>query len=106
MVAEVRQRDAVLGLDPRFVAVCEPGSIEVCGTSCDAPVTIGARVHGAHVTLRFAQQSPDERVRVVVRLTAIRRGFAGHRLPTRTREQFVANERFIRSAYPGSAAQD
>jgi len=36
----------------------------------------------------------------VLRLTGIRRGFAGKRFPRRTREQFLANEAFINSAYP------
>ena len=39
---------------------------------------------------------------VQVRLSGIRKGFAGKRFPMRTHAQFVANEAFINSAYPGS----
>jgi len=41
-------------------------------------------------------------VNVCIRLTGIRKGFAGLRFPDRTREQFLANEKHIRSAYPGN----
>jgi hypothetical protein len=85
-------------IDPRFLEVCEPGSIRVCGTSCDWPVTIGVRVTGAAVRLRF-QRKANRYVNVVIRLTGIRKGFSGLRLPDRTRAEFESNERFINSAY-------
>ncbi len=91
--------DTVIPIDERFVSVCEPNSIEVCGVAVDVPLAVGARVHGDSIHLRFATQCPDLRARVVVRLSGIRRGYAGVRFPPRTRAQFEANERFIRSAY-------
>ena len=51
------------------------------------------------IKLSRKRKSP---VRLVIRLTGIRKGFAGKRFPDRTREQFLANEKFIRSAYPGN----
>lgn len=100
IVATIPQADGAVPIDPRFIAVCEAGTLEVCGSSTDRPAVLAARVAGDHVRLEFADQRPDQELRVVLRLTGIRRGFAGHRFPDRSRAQFDANERFIRSAYP------
>jgi hypothetical protein len=105
MTVVVDKPDATFPIDARFGEVCELGSIEVCGCVPDLPVLIGASVEprrpdaleAVRVRIAGAQQWP---VRVVIRLTGIRKGFAGHRFPSRTRNQFEANERFIRSAYP------
>ena len=87
-------------IDPKFLEVCEPGSVQVCGCVADVPVLMGAAVNGDTVRLQFAEPDEDQVVQVVLRLTGIRKGFAAHRFPDRTRAQFEANERFIRSAYP------
>lgn len=100
LVATIPKIDGCLPIDPRFLEVCEAGTVEACGCVVDAPVLVGATVEGCHVRVRFAEENPLERVRLVVRLTGIRRGFRGHRFPDRTPAQFEANERFIRSAYP------
>ena len=86
-------------IDPKFLEVCEPGSVQVCGCVPDVPVLMGAAVRGDAFRLQFAEQDENQVVQIVVRLTGIRKGFAGHRFPDRTRAQFEANERFIRSAY-------
>ncbi|MBI1372486.1 MAG: hypothetical protein GC159_06965 [Phycisphaera sp.] len=99
MVVEVPARDTRLSIDPRFLEVCAPGSLEVTACQPDAPVLVGARVDGGEVVLQFAQQSAAV-VRLVISLTGIRKGFSGLRFPDRTQRQFEANERFIRSAYP------
>lgn len=95
----IRQRNQSVGIDPRYLAVCEPGSICVCGVSCDQPIAVGASVVGDHVQLRF-RRSAKRTLNVVIRLTGIRKGFAGRRLPARRHDQFLANERFLNSAYP------
>jgi hypothetical protein len=100
MVVRVPQRDARLSLDVRYVEVCAKDTVQVCGCVPDLPVLVGASVDGGEVQLRFAEQRPDLSVRLVIRLTGIRRGFTGYRFPDRSRVQFEANERFIRSAYP------
>lgn len=94
-------RTATLPIDPKFVEVCEKDSIEVCAAQPDRPLMVGARVKGSHVHMTLSEESQTP-VRIVLRLTAIRRGFAGVRFPNRTREQFEANERFLQSAYPGA----
>jgi hypothetical protein len=92
--------DKEVKIDPRFLEVCDAGTIEVCGVSCDYPVAIGAKVMGSVVSLWLSKHNPDAIVRIVIRLTGVRRGFSGVRFPARTHEQFLANERFINSAYP------
>lgn len=94
--------DQEIPIDPRFVEVCERGSIEVCGISIDQPIRVGARALTDRVRLTFEVQNPQQAARVVLRLTGIRRGFAGKRFPLRTYEQFLANEAWINSAYPPS----
>lgn len=100
IVKWVKQVDTCIEVDPRFVEVCERGSVEVFGCQSHRPTNIGAVVNGGKVHLRFAEQDPSQEHRVVLRLTGIRKGFAGMRFPDRTRNQFEHNERFIRSAYP------
>jgi hypothetical protein len=97
----VPQENANFPIDPKYTEVCEPGSVEVCGCVPDMPVVVGASAEDGRVYLRFAKQRPDRTVQIVIRLTGVRKGFAGTRFPDRTREQFESNERFIRSAYNG-----
>jgi hypothetical protein len=102
MTVMVDKADMTFPIDARFVEVCQRGSIEVCGCVPDVPILVGAKAEGEKVRISLAagHRSPTNPVRVVVRLTGIRKGFLGHRFPDRTRGQFEANERFIRSAYP------
>jgi len=95
------RKNCSIAIDPKFLEVCEPNSVQVCGCITDQPVTIGACVKNGKIVVRFGRQSPKKAVRAVIRLTGIRKGFAGHRFPNRTRNQFEANEKFINSAYPG-----
>ena len=73
-----------------------PKFTEVCGTSSDRPIAVGAKVAGSDLLITLGTARPT---RVIVRLTGLRRGFANARFPDRTRAQFEANERFLRSAY-------
>lgn len=100
MVAKIVKADVDLPIDPRFIEVCAPDTVQVCGCVADIPVLVAAAVDGDKVRMRFAEQDPDQVVQVVLRLTGIRKGFLGHRFPDRTGAQFKANERFIRRAYP------
>lgn len=99
LVAHVANADAYLPIDKHFLEVCESNSVQVCGCVPDLPVLIGAVVEGSQVHVRIAKADPNQPVRVVIRLTGIRRGFGGLRFPNRTKTQFEANERFIKSAY-------
>src|SRR5690606_4515784 len=80
---EITARETRVPIDPRFVSVCAAGTIEVCGAQPDQPVAVGARVEGSEVvvTLPRARKRP---LRVVVRLTGIRRGHDHKRFPPRS----------------------
>lgn len=92
----------IVQIDRQYVEVCEPGTITVCGAIPDAPIVVGAKIIDDDTLYVMLDRNHDGMVTVSIRLTAIRRGFAGKRLPNRTQEQFVANEKTLRSAYPGA----
>lgn len=101
MVAEITEKRSYVPIDERFIEVCEPNSLEACGVTPDIPVAIGAVVVGDNVrVLTGAGHYNGMPVRLVIRLTGIRKGFAGVRFPDRNREQFLANERFLQMAKP------
>ena len=95
---ELSDPSRLFSIDPKYLDTIVSGSAEVCGIAPDLPVAVGAKVEGADVRVRVAS---IESVRIVLRLTGIRKGFAGVRLPPKTRKQFLANERFIKKAYHG-----
>jgi hypothetical protein len=99
----VSQRYAVeVPIDGRFIEVCEPGSLCVIGCVPDLPVMVGASVVDNKVVVRFADNRPERLVSLTVKVSGIRKGFAGLRFPDRTQAQFESNERFIKSAYDGA----
>jgi hypothetical protein len=102
LTATVTGPDTWLSIDPKFLDVCEPGTVQVCGVVPDVPIAVGAAVVDDRVRVRLPRRKTTSPVQLVIRLTGIRRGFGGHRFPDRTREQFLANERFLQSAYPGA----
>ena len=102
MTATVVEAETFLPIDPKFMEVCEPGSVQVCGCVPDLPVPVGATVEDGTVRVRMGARGEDSPVVLAIRLTGIRKGFRSQRFPNRTEEQFLANEEFIRSAYPGA----
>ncbi len=108
MECAVEQRNQAVPIDPRFMEVCEPGTIRVCGTACDWPVAVGARIEGESVALRFGARKLGRTVRVVLRLSGVRKGFGDterFRFPNRTKAQFEANERFLKRMYQQASAK-
>ncbi len=102
MTVSFRGDSVTVDIDPKYVEVCEAGTITVCAAVPDEPVVVGAKVvDGRKVRIKLGHYS-SATVSVSIRLTAIRRGFLGKRFPNRTQEQFNANERTLRSAYPGA----
>ncbi|TWU22446.1 hypothetical protein Pla52o_35020 [Novipirellula galeiformis] len=101
MTIKTRETDFTVAVDPHFFEVCEKGTIAVCGAVADVPVVVGASVDKDTIRVRLSDHDFGEAV-ITLRLTAVRRGFAGKRFPNRTREQFEHNENFLRSAYPGA----
>ena len=101
LTVTVTDDETLISIDPRFLEVCEPGSVQVCGCVPDLPIPVGAVAENDAVRVRLGARTNDEGVNLVIRLTGVRRGFSSQRFPNRTEEQFLANEAFIRSAYPG-----
>ena len=94
-------------LDPRFVELCEPGTLKCCGYAADRPVPLGIRIEeNMGETFIIVENQPEGTMatEVTVRYSAIRKGFLGARMPARTHSQFVQNEAFINSAYDGAKA--
>ena len=102
MTATVVEDETLLPIDRKFLEVCESGSVQVCGCMPDLPIPVGAAVDSDSVRVRLGARSDNQSVNLVIRLTGIRKGFRSQRFPDRTEEQFLANEEFIRSAYPGA----
>lgn len=91
-----------VAIDPRFLSVCEKGTVRVVSAIGDCGTVLWARKEGGLVRFavsRFPWLRPES---VVIVVDGVRRGFRSVRFPTRTAEQFHANEAFLNSAYPSS----
>lgn len=88
-------------IDWQWLSLVEDGTARVGAHSADRGY-VGARVEGSELILT-APWIPWIRPRyVTIELTGIRKGFRDVMLPSRTEAQFLANEEFIASAYPGA----
>jgi hypothetical protein len=92
----------VARIDDRFLAVCEPDSMTITGISGDRAGSVGAVVEKNNVVLSAWPLPFLRPTKVTLKLTGVRKGFKHLDMPERSREQFVANEKFINSAYPRS----
>lgn len=93
-----RRRKFNLKLDPRFVEVCEKDSLVVVSACPSGPAYVGAWIEKNAIRIHItARKLPDM---IALKVSGIRRGFAGMRFPSRTEAQFIANEKFLNSAYP------
>ena len=92
----------VARIDDRFLAVCEPDSMVITGVSGDRAGSVGAVVEKNNVVLSAWPLPFLRPTKVTLKLTGVRKGFKHLDMPERSREQFVANEKFINSAYPRS----
>jgi hypothetical protein len=98
----VRGRRQSVALDHRFLAVCEKDSIVLCGSGTDNGRAARVWLAGKQLNVEVSRLPWLRPGQISVRLSGIRKGFAGKRFPNRTHKQFEANEAFINSAYPGS----
>ena len=87
-------------IDNRFLSVCEPGSIVVTGVTGDKLGPVSAVVKGDQIIVTALPISFLRPNQVTLRLTGTRKGFEGFDMPERSERQFIANEKFINSAYP------
>ena len=97
----LRGRETRIRIDRRFLEVCETGSIHVVGAPCgDLPYPVGAEVVHGTLILRAQARADRRPKKVSLKLTGVRKGFANFNMPSRTKAQFLANEKFLNSAYP------
>ena len=90
----------VARIDDRFLAVCERDSMVVTGISGDRSGSVGAVVEENNVILSAWPLPFLRPSKVTLKLTGVRKGFKHLDMPERSKEQFIANEKFINSAYP------
>jgi hypothetical protein len=103
----VRGRRTEFTIDPRFLEVCEPGTLRVVGVAGDLPHVVGAVITDCGKLALTASMVPILRPRVVnVKISGIRKGFLGIRFGKRTRRQFVENEATLNASYSGYADSD
>jgi hypothetical protein len=98
---KITGKETYVKIDSRFLYVCEPNSIAVTGAPCGPePYPVGASIEGNVLKLSAYARKDRRPSKVSLKLTGIRRGFAGYDMPERSRAQFDANEKFLNSAYP------
>ena len=78
-------------LDPVFVGVCEPGSLDVISVTAPTPASVGAAIDGDAITVRIIGEIPPY---VIVTVSGVRAGSRGVRFPRKTREQMLRNNSF------------
>jgi|GEM_PF-5680799 len=100
---ELTEAETYVPIDFRYLdGIDDSQPITVLVSSEDVPVMLSAKVEAGCIRIRMRGNEHGEVVRATIRLSGIRKGFAGLRFTHRTKEQFEANERFLRSAYPGA----
>lgn len=87
-------------LDDRYRAVCESGTMDICGWASDKPCLVGLTVDDRYVNAHVEDPLGMDPEHLVVRVTAIRRGFLGVRFPEKNAKDFQANEAFLSMAMP------
>ena len=97
MIIRVKDRTTTIPIDFKFIDVCEAGSLEVCGYAANEPINIGVQVVDDMLKIKLNKKR-NKAVRVVVKLSGVRKGFSGIRFSDRTRRDFIANERFLKMA--------
>lgn len=96
MTVDIYEASVAFPIDPRFLEVCIPGSVVATGVCPNAPVRVGAAVEGRYIIVKTDPGNPP--VQAVLSLSGVRKGFGGVRFPARTRNQFLANEAFLKLA--------
>jgi hypothetical protein len=89
---------AEVPIDPRHLELCERGTFHAIGPATDRPVAVAAFVRDERLHVELADGLRPTKVTVL--LKAIRRTFLDWQFPDMTREEFEANERFLKSRLP------
>ena len=85
----------ILSIDPMFIEVCEPDSIDVISIASPVPALVGAVVERDQLVVRISGDLPPF---VIVTLSGIRAGDKGLRFPRKTRNQMLRNNAFLSTA--------
>jgi hypothetical protein len=86
-------------IDRKLLDFCVPGSVVVCGTACDLPVALGARVHNGRLHLACSSDLPKG-TSITIRVSGIRRD-QPTRWPEFTEDQYRQNTKFWNKAHNG-----
>lgn len=98
LTVQIKREKTFVKLDHRFMEGVEKDTVQVVSACPSSPAMVGAVVKDGFLELSVRTMEEDLLPgSVVVKLTAIRRGFRGLRLPARTEAQFRANEAFIQN---------
>ena len=96
--AQVKDKETFIYIDAKVLDGIECDTLTVIGSSSE-PVPVGFSIDDDRIKVKLTR-SRKKPIDVTMRISAIRKGFKGVRLSERTREEFVANEQFLRSAKP------
>jgi hypothetical protein len=91
-------KETWVDIDPRVLDGIECDTLTVMASTNHA-IAVGSEIIDDRILIRLSKKQAQS-VLVTLRISAVRKGFAGVRLPPRTRAEFLANERFLRSAKP------
>lgn len=92
----ITKRESKFKLDARFFDVCAPNTIKITGLVADRPGSVGAEIleDSREIIIRVGWFSKIKRV--TGRISGVRKGFDGLRLPPKTREDFENNETWLK----------
>lgn len=98
---DLKRRVTRVPVCPVVLECVEADTVLAAGYTADLPCPLGITFDkdAFVVTMPKYLDKEDRPKSVVIQLTAIRKGFMGKRLPTRTEKQFRENEVFLNSAY-------
>lgn len=94
----LRNGQAVVPIDLRYLAVVEPHTIKVIGLVCEKPLDLSAKVYQNHIRIT-SSMSLAEPITGTVTLSAIAKGHESSRFPEFTAEQKARNDAFWASAF-------
>ena len=80
-------------IEPVYYSVCEKNTIKAVSYTCSEPALCGVKIEQDNIIIKFSEHYPvpDE---LIIKLSAIRKGFKHVRLLRKTKEQMIKNNEF------------
>ena len=80
-------------IDPVYYSVCEKKTIKAISYTCSEPAICGVKIERDNIMIKFSERDPvpDE---LIIKLSAIRKGFNNERFTIKTKEQMIKNNEF------------